>query len=111
MYKKQLEATYLTGIEMLEKAKHCSKADDTETFVQLGLKLLAESRNIAREMQLNSAFLFIECASRIDLNARNYVSYLEFCARNGLETISQTDFNTVCDNVKMPEIVDSEPEI
>lgn len=82
------------GQELLQKARACARASDAEIFTKLGLDCLAQARAIVQEMKTNSILTFFECTCQLEKRA-NYPAYLEFCARNGFETLSETEFDSV----------------
>ena len=92
MRSEQLTVLLATGHEMLEKSRACTKVSDCSEFVTLGLKCLAEAREIEEGMKRNSVALFLEFSVRAK-EALEYNTYLDFCARNSLDTISKHDYD------------------
>lgn len=91
MLKSQAETLNDTGLALLEKATKLQDTDEANSTIELGLRCLDESRAILSEMKSNSILLFLECGARVGALG-NYGAYLDFCARNGLEILSEIDF-------------------
>ena len=60
----------------------------------LAMECLREAREIVANLQGNSVVLFFEFASLLGLTP-HYSVYLEFCARNSLQMMSEQDFKGV----------------
>lgn len=99
MLQSQVRKLHEAGLSLLEKALVCGDVRDIQTFTELGLKCLAESRSIFEGMRLNSAHLFLEICAQKSVSPESYSEYLDFCARNGLEIISEQDFVLFCNEI------------
>lgn len=91
----QIRVLQENGIALIQKAAMCEKTSDVQTFTDLGLKCLKEARDILDGLKSNSVFAFIECAWHLSRDSRNYGVYLEFCARNRLEIVAESDFDSI----------------
>jgi hypothetical protein len=87
------------GNELLTKASASSKATDVQAFTELALKSYQESRLIWDTIQANSVLTFLECQLR-HFDGVTYQNYLDFCARNGLERLSEVDFDAVLGEIR-----------
>jgi hypothetical protein len=96
MYRNQIEALTETATDFLAKAKLSQKANESRTFLDAGMAAFAAAREIADSIRANSILCFLECATQLQRRGDSYPAYLEFCARNGLETLSEKDFQAVC---------------
>ena len=92
MLKNQILTLTKTGEELLLKAQSAQKAKDIETLTDLGLKCLAQAREIVLAMRHNSLLLYLECLTQLEKRG-SYTNYQDFCARNGLEILSEQDFD------------------
>lgn len=95
MLKSQAILLHQAGELNLEKAKKATKLSDVKAFTEMGLKCLGESREILEGLKRNSILTFFECCARLEHDGRNYGAYLDFCARNGLDTLSEVDFEAM----------------
>lgn len=78
------------GEQFLTKALE-AKGSTAKELTEAGLRCFEEARQIFMALASNSILLYFECA--VQRGSRgNYSEYLDFCARNGLETISEVDF-------------------
>lgn len=98
MLKSQAATLNKTGLSLLEKAEACTKASDVTQFTELGLKCLAESRDIIHDMKHNTVLIFIECCAHLGA-VGNYGDYLDFCARNSLDILSEVDFGRISKDI------------
>ena len=98
MIRGQAERLHATGLALLDKAAEAGKASDVQKFTALGVDCLAESRKILESLRYNSILIFLECNARAGALG-NYGHYLDFCARNSLDTLAQEDFEEVCKGV------------
>jgi hypothetical protein len=96
--KNQLDMLEAAASDFFQKGRMCVKAADAEKFTTLALSCLAEFQKIKATMANNSAMLFFECCTELDKRG-NYRAYLDFCARNGLEILSQDDFEAFSDSI------------
>lgn len=94
MLKSQASTLNETGLALLAKAAQCTSTKDVTSFTELGMKCLEESRTILAGLKSNSVLIFIECCGHLSTMG-NYGTYLDFCARNGLEVMSEVDFQAV----------------
>jgi len=94
MLKNQVLTLTRSGEELLARAQVQQKAKDIETLTDLGLKCLAQAREIVLEMRHNSTLLYLECLTQLERRG-DYVNYQEFCVRNGLDIHSREDFDKV----------------
>ena len=94
MFKSQAKKLNETGLRLLEKADKCTKVQDVESFIKLGAECLEKSREILSQMRSNSVLIFVECCAHLE-SKNSYGDYLDFCARNGLEILSEIDFKSV----------------
>ena len=99
MLKDQALRLHELGNELLTKASASSKATDVQLFTDLALNSYRESRLIWDTIRVNSVLTFFECQLR-QFTGITYSNYLDFCARNGLEILSETDFEAVLDGIK-----------
>ena len=100
MLKSQAATLNETGLELLEKAKQVGKVSDAKTYTELGFKCLAEARDILAEMKSNSILIFFECCAHKNVSFVGwYDAYLDFCARNGLEILSEEDFDNLAKDI------------
>ncbi len=95
MKQTQIQILQESGIALLAKASRCEKTSDVQTFTDLGLKCLKEAREILDTLRSNSVFVFIQCCWHMHRDSRNFGVYLEFCARNKLEVVSEVDFDSI----------------
>lgn len=94
MLRKQAEVLTELGDELLAKARLCSKAADVQLFTELGLGAFREAREIWDSIRSNSVLTYFECRMKLG-EELDYADYLDFCARNKLDSVSSTDFNSV----------------
>jgi hypothetical protein len=94
MLRSQASTLNETGLNCLAKANECTAIKDVTAFTELGMKCLEESRTILSGLRSNSILIFLECCARVEQRG-NYGEYLDFCARNGLETLSEKDFRNL----------------
>jgi len=73
----------------LAKAEASGKAADAQTFFDLAERASKHSLEIWIELAANSALLWVQSGGGL------YPDYLDFCARNGLEVLSEADFHAV----------------
>ena len=99
MKQTQIQILQESGIALLAKASRCEKTSDVQTFTDLGLKCLKEAREILDTLRSNSVLAFIECAWHLSRDSRNYGVYLEFCARNRLEILTEVDFDSISEEL------------
>lgn len=96
MLRSQAEKLNSTGLALLDKAESVAKASDVRSYTELGMKCLEESRDILEGLKRNSILIFIECCSHLFLETPGrYGAYLDFCARNGLDILSEEDFKSL----------------
>jgi hypothetical protein len=98
MIRSQIKVLTETGNELLLKARSSASLKEVEAFTRLGMSCLNEAREIAESMKRNSILLYLECVTQA-VEAPNYKDYLDFCARNSLDTLAQADFFTVIGDV------------
>lgn len=96
---KQAIALDETGHECLRKAQACTTSKEVQSFTDLGLKCLAEARQILDENQRNSVLVFYEVCLHLGRAGGPYPAYLEFCARNQFQTLSEIDFTSISEKL------------
>ena len=94
MLKSQATTLHETGLALLSKASACTSTKDVTSFTELGMKCLEESRDILSALRSNSILIFVECCGHLATRG-NYGSYLDLCARNGLEVLAEADFQAL----------------
>lgn len=94
MIRGQIQTLMETGNELLLKARSSVSTKDTVAFTELGMKCLSEAREIADGLRRNSILLYLECVTQAR-KAPDYDAYLDFCARNSLDTMANKDFYEV----------------
>lgn len=100
MLTEQVLTLQATGKHLLELASKADRASEVEKLTTLGMKCLSEVRDILAQRKNNSILIFIECAVSLKkIPTDNYPAYVEFCARNAFETISETDFKSTCESI------------
>lgn len=103
MKTKQIQILNETGLGLLAKANLCTVAKDAQTFTDLGLKLLAEARSILDSNRRNSVVIFVEFCAYLGKCHQQYSAYAEYCGRNGLEIVSEHDFEALCEHLIIPD--------
>ncbi len=93
MLKSQAQTLNDTGLALLDKATKLTITEEVNATIELGMRCLEEARVIFMEVRSNSVLTFIECGARVGALG-TYGEYLDFCARNGLETMSEIDFQS-----------------
>jgi len=93
MLKSQAETLNLTGLALLDKAPQLQDTEEANATVELGMKCLAEAREILSQMRSNSVLIYLECCAHLSTSG-GYGFYLDFCARNGLEIMSEIDYDS-----------------
>jgi len=92
MLKSQAETLNATGLALLDKATQLQDTEESNATIELGMKCLAEARDILGKMRSNSVLIYLECCAHLS-SSGGYGFYLDFCARNGLEIMSEIDFD------------------
>ncbi len=86
------------AVELLEKVKTMTKADDIEKMTKLAMVCHDKSREIQAEIKKNSLIWF--CQLKL-INDRKFVyqDYADFCVRNGLQVFSEVEVTDFLQNV------------
>jgi hypothetical protein len=86
------------GEECLTRARLAPRAKDAHGYIEAAERAFARARELMREREHNSLILFLEICALLGASP-NYAQYLDFCARNGFESLSESDFNSVSDKI------------
>ena len=78
-----------TAQTFLAKARACAKASDAQAFYQLAEAASSHSLKIWQELVSNSVMLALQAG------ITEFSAYIDFCSRNGLEALSESDFKAV----------------
>lgn len=98
LYFQSLEA----ASEFQRKALASTTAKDAAAFMALAVDASEMAMSLYRLFAGNSIALYMECCLRSE-HHMSYKSYLDFCARNNLQTLSETDFGSVVNQLKPSE--------
>ena len=103
LYFQSLEA----ASEFQKKALASTTAKDAGAFMAMSVDASEIAERLYRLFAGNSIALYVECCVRAGVDLQ-YSSYLDFCARNNLQTLSEFDFNSVANQIK-PGSVSGKP--
>lgn len=98
MLRGQIKTLMETGNDLLAKARASASMKEVEAFTRLGMTCLNEAREIAESLQRNSVLLYLECTTQLT-QPPDYQTYLDFCARNSLDTLAEQDFIAIVADV------------
>jgi hypothetical protein len=94
MLKHQVMTLQQTGSDLLAKATRAPTAKETSTLTDLALRCFSEARMVIAAQTKASITLYLECCLHLGVTG-DYPHYVEFCIRNGLETLCLEDFTAI----------------
>ena len=104
LYFQSLEA----ASEFQKKALSSTTSKDAGAFMAMAVSASEMAERLYRLFAGDSVALYAECQIRRGVDFE-YSGYLDFCARNNLQTLSESDFTVVVNQIK-PGSVRPQPQ-
>ena len=99
MIRQQISELSTFSSAMLEKASLSTKSSDAKIFSELAFQALEQLHRMNDSIRRNSVLVFAECCAHLGKAGTKYPNYLEFCARNDFEIVSELDFDELIHDI------------
>lgn len=98
MFKKEAQISRImnmrkTADNFLEKSLACTKISDVKAFFELAQQANAEADAVESDLKIESCWTYLHFIRYFEY-PREYNDYMEFCVRNRLSPVSDTDFRS-----------------
>ena len=85
--------------ELFKQSKKSSRSKEKLAYIEQARLLLKEAREILTTQRKQSILCYFEQMLLISKQT-SYADYLEFCARNGLTTLSEKDYTDLVESIR-----------